>query len=211
MQTAESPDEKAANGSAAPVVVVAGTKTKLEKTQSLLTVASTSVGLIGVIGSIFTYAAATFYTGTVEVQPQQDTPGVVVKVYTKEGHESVFHSKHIELMPGDYHLEISAPTGKVVHVETKVAFHKTHKVPVDLGQAPPASAQPAQDGSANIYADVFGTSNIVNKPVEATAQPEPAHKKRWWQFWRHSSEDETKNNDLEKNSDSAKEEETTKQ
>ena len=138
----------------------AGGKTKLEKTQSMLTIVSTSIGLLGVAGSVFAYAASTFYTGAVEVQAHPDSAGVVVKVYTREGHESVFHSKHIELMPGEYHLEVNSPEGKVVHAETKIEFHKKTIIAVDFGQ-----------------------------PAEAAAPPRVTKKRHWWQFWRHSSDD----------------------
>jgi hypothetical protein len=157
----------------------AGGKTKLEKTQSMLSIVSTSIGLLGVAGSVFAYAASTFYTGTVEVQAHPDSAGVVVKVYTRDGHESVFHSKHIELMPGEYHLEVNSPEGKIVHAETKVEFHKKNIVPVDFGQ-----------------------------PVEAAAPPAVTKKKHWWQFWRHSSEDASK--DVAKTEDVAKTDDAAK-
>lgn len=142
--------------SIAPSQATAPQKTKLEKTQSLLTVASTSIGLLGVAGSIFTFALSTFYTGTVEVAPDKNIAGVVVKVYTKEGHESVFHAKQINLMPGEYHLEISSPAGKVVHSEAKIEFNKTTKIPVSFDDPAPAGSAP------------------------------PKARKRWWQFWKRS-------------------------
>ena len=52
-------------GAHAPAHPVVPQKTKLEKTQSLLTVVSTSIGLMGVAGSVFAMGLATFYTGAV--------------------------------------------------------------------------------------------------------------------------------------------------
>lgn len=147
-------------------------KTKLEKTQSILTIASTSVGLLGIAGSVCSIALATFYTGVVEVSPTQDAAGLVVKVYTKEGHESVFHSRHLELMPGDYHLEVNSPEGKVAHFDTKVQFHKTNVIPVSF------SAQNEAESSS-------------------AAEAKKMQKKRhWWQFWRHSDAESDSSNKL---------------
>lgn len=114
-------------------------KTKLEKTQSWLTIISTSVGLMGIAGSTFAFAVSTFYTGSIDVKPDFATPGMVVKVYTSEGHETVFHTTHISLMPGQYHLEIVSPNGRVVHQDTKVSFHHNNDIYVKLG-APPQDA-----------------------------------------------------------------------
>src|SRR5262249_30222913 len=99
-------------------------------------------------------------TGTIEVRPASEIAGMKVKVYTKEGHESVYHSKHIELMPGEYHLEICLPDGKVVHRESKVEFHQTNVIPVSFAQA-----------------------------TDTVTQAIPAKKRRWWQFWRYFSDD----------------------
>lgn len=111
-------------------------KTKLEKTQSWLTIISTSVGLMGIAGSTFAFAVSTFYTGSIDVKPDFATPGMVVKVYTSEGHETVFHTSHISLMPGQYHLEIVSPNGRVVHQDTKVTFHHNNDIYVKLGSPP---------------------------------------------------------------------------
>ena len=140
-------------------------KTRLEKTQSLLTIISTSLGLIGIAGSTFAFAASTFYTGSVDVRPDFETPGLVVKVYTSEGHQSIFHAKHINLMPGDYHLEICSPNGKVAHRDCKIKFHKNNIINVNLGPPPAESAETAAaaqaltaqgDGNANPASSIFG-------------------------------------------------------
>lgn len=164
-------------------------KTKLEKTQSWLTIISTSVGLLGIAGSTFAFAVSSFYTGSIDVKPDFDTPGMVVKVYTSEGHESVFHTKHINLMPGQYHLEIVSPNGRVIHRDTKVSFHHNSDIYVTLGPPPQGStisanpvdatssdsSQPeAKDGLGalvNFGATASGgsASNSTSEPASSTA------------------------------------------
>ena len=126
-------------------------KSKLDKTQSLLTVISTSIGLMGVAGSALAMSLSTLYTGAVEVRPDADAADVVVRVYSKDGHESVFHTKHIDLMPGDYHLEISSGEGRVAHADTRVRFHKTNTIPVIFRRSARQIAS-AHNGSANASA-----------------------------------------------------------
>ncbi len=140
-----------------------GQKTRLEKTQSLLSVISSSVGLIGVAGSVFAFAVSSFYVGSVDIKPDREYPGLSVKVYTKEGHESLFHCKHISLMPGEYHLEISAPEKKALHLDTKISFNKNNEIPVSFDGLD--SSKPGQNAELN---------------------PESRSKKRWWQFWKRS-------------------------
>ncbi len=172
-------------------------KSKVEKTQSLLSLVSTTIGLIGVAGSVFAFATATFYTGSVEVKPDRDVPGVVVKVYTKEGHESVFHAKHIDLMPGSYHLEISAPDSKVVHYETKVRFHKTSTVPISLTPAQESkqeSAKPTDENAevSNETGDNSASTDLAHSPFFAKQEKESEgtpKKRHWWQFWKRSAND----------------------
>jgi len=165
-------------------------KTRLEKTQSWLTIISTSVGLMGIAGSTFAFAVSSFYTGSIDVKPDCDTPGMVVKVYTSEGHESVFHTKHINLMPGQYHLEIVSPNGRVIHRDTKISFRHNNDIYVKLGPAPqdatissslggapsPDSAQPeAKDGLGalvNFAGTPSGASNSTSTSSPSTASIE---------------------------------------
>lgn len=191
-------------------------KSKLERTQSLLTVISTSIGLMGVVGSALAMGISTFCTGAIEVRPNSESTPVIVKVYGKDGHESVFHTKHIELMPGDYHLEISSTDSKsVVHADTKVQFHKTNTVPVSFGRSAhlvdsistssnvPDFARVAQTEIATAAGNILG--NLAKPRQDATpAQQEPAaesestleakstatdsaKKHHWWQIWKRSS------------------------
>jgi hypothetical protein len=134
-------------------------KTAVEKTQSLLTIVSTAIGILGAIGTGCVWLASTFYVGHLELKSEKEVPGMAVKVYTKEGHESVFHTKWIDLMPGKYHIEVIGPKGISQHEDVSVEFNKTHTLNVAL----PVEAKAAEE-------------------------PTPKKKKRWFQFWKSDKE-----------------------
>lgn len=134
-------------------------KSGVEKTQSLLTIVSTAIGILGAIGTGCVWLASTFYVGHLELKSGKEVPGMAVKVYTKEGHESVFHTKWIDLMPGKYHIEVIGPKGLSQHEDISVEFNKTHTLNVALPVEPQAAAEPA-----------------------------PKKKKRWFQFWKSDKE-----------------------
>lgn len=135
----------------------ASAKSGVEKTQSLLTIISTSIGILGAVGTGTVWLASTFYVGHLELKTEKEQPGMAVKVYTKEGHESVFHTKWIDLMPGKYHIEVTGPKGQSQHQDIAVEFNKTHTVNVSF---------PEEE----------------SKPVEAADSGKK--KKRWYQFWK---------------------------
>jgi hypothetical protein len=152
-------------------------RSKLERTQSLLTVISTSIGLMGVAGSIVAFGISNFYTGAVEVRPPADTPDLIVKVYGKDGHESVFHTRHIDLVPGNYHLEVSSGDGGVAHADATVRFHKTSTVPVVFRRPQRQSlASSTLSGAANV-ARAAGTEiaslagSIFSSPAKSPKEP----------------------------------------
>lgn len=130
-------------------------KTGVEKTQSVLTIVSTSIGILGAIGTGCVWLASTFYVGHLELKTENEQPGMAVKVFTKEGHESIFHTKWIDLMPGKYHIEVISPKGKSQHEDISVEFNKTHTVKVSFPAEPKAAEEPTSK-----------------------------KKKRWYQFWR---------------------------
>ena len=137
-----------------PVTASPAPKTGAEKAQSWLTVASTAAGVIGAIGTGAVWLIANFYTGTVEVQPDQPVESVMIKVYDTKGKESTFHSKSLQLMPGSYHLEVVMPDGHSKHFDTAVKFGETTALPMNVSAA--------------------------TKQTE----PEPTKKRRWFQFWK---------------------------
>ncbi|MBY0549914.1 MAG: hypothetical protein K2W95_21755 [Candidatus Obscuribacterales bacterium] len=138
----------------ASVAASAPAKTGAEKAQSWLTVASTAAGVIGAVGTGAVWLIANFYTGTVEVRPDQPVESVTIKVYDTKGKESTFHSKNLQLMPGTYHLEVVMPDGHSKHFDTAVRFGETTPLPMSVSEA--------------------------GKQTE----PEPTKKKRWFQFWK---------------------------
>lgn len=210
-RTKEFEDEANAAGSkVTPSAHPVAHKSKLEKTQSLLTVISTSIGLLGVAGSLIAMGLSTFYTGAIEVRPQPDSSDLVVRVYSKEGRESVFHTKHIEVMPGDYHLEIASSDGRVAHADTRVKFHKTNTVRVVFQRSVKAGGTPGSssaDAGKPGLADVAGNiiKDLTSPPQKGSAAEQQEQtvaaeapknsakeeessdrtpKKRWWQIWK---------------------------
>lgn len=175
-------------------------KTPLEKTQSMLTVISTAIGLLGIAGSTFAFAVSSFYTGTLQIKAQNEIPGLCVKVHTSEGHESVFYSKNIKLMPGDYELEISYPGKKPSHREAKVAFNKTTLVDLSDSNGIIASPDLNESSLSSSYqekADSSTQSSESEDPAVANGIQEEnesgdrksARKKKWWQFWKKDLKD----------------------
>lgn len=136
------------------------TKPKVERLQSYVSLTSTTIGICGAVGSLFVWLAANLYVGTVEITCPQAVDSVVVKVYDREGHEAVYHSKSFHLMPGNYHLEITLPDGKPLHKDVQVSFNQTLNVPVSMLEE--------------------------NRDAEASSSRK--EKRHWWQFWRSKDE-----------------------
>ena len=146
----------------AGVTTTSATKTGVDKAQSWLTVASTTFGIIGAVGTGAVWLIANFYTGTVEVKANQPVESVIIKVYDTRGKETTFHSKTLQLMPGTYHLEVVLPDGRSRHFDTAVKFGETSALAV----------------------------SVSDKASETEA--EPVKKKRWFQFWRSENDQEQK-------------------
>src|SRR4030095_15771078 len=99
-------------------------KTKVERASSYLSLASTTIGVLGAAGTLFVWLAANFYVGDIEVQPDQVLESVVVKVYDQKGQEASFHTPRFQLMPGSYHLEIVPNGGGAQHTDVVVKFRE---------------------------------------------------------------------------------------
>ncbi|MBY0359315.1 MAG: hypothetical protein K2W82_15040 [Candidatus Obscuribacterales bacterium] len=123
MPNIQTPERAAAQPAAKP---------KIERVHSYLTVASTAIGICGALGSLFVWLAANFYVGNIELKPEEQLDSLVVKVYNREGHESTYHSKSFQLMPGKYHLEVLLPENKSRHFDTEVIFQKTTEIPFSV-------------------------------------------------------------------------------
>jgi hypothetical protein len=138
-------------------------KTKVEKAQSYLALASTSIGIIGAVGTVFVWLTASFFTGDLQINPDKPVPSMMVKVVDSKGQQAVYYNKCVALMPGDYHLEFGIPDKQpTVHADAHVNLWKkteiAYAVPATLVEAPP---DPNADGSA---------------------------KRKWWQFWKRRSD-----------------------
>lgn len=137
---------------------------KIVKTKETLGLISTTLPIIGAIGTLCVWLISTYYVGDVELSTVGDKQlaRVTVKVYDPKGHEATYHTPKFQLMPGSYHLEITPEGQATQHAETEVSFNKRSEVKIAL-------AEPQADGE---------------KPEEGEKE-EQSGKKRWWQFWRH--------------------------
>ena len=171
-----------------PIVITAPPKSKVDKAQSLLTVISTSIGIMGALGSLAVWSASAFYVGHIHVKAEQDIPEMAVKVYTKEGHESVFHTKWIDLMPEKYHIEVVGPKGQSVHRDVAVRFNETIDIPVSFEL--PKAGENSELGSAVENGTKSGTPESTNESTNESMKESKAgkKKKRWFQFWRSGEE-----------------------
>lgn len=138
-------------------VASTSSKSGVDKAQSWLTVLSTGAGVVGAVGTGAVWLVANFYTGTVEVSPDQPVESVIVKVYDTKGKESTFHSKSLQLMPGSYHMEVVLPDGHSKHFDAAVKFGEKTTLPMR-----------------------------VSEQVKQETESEPVRKKRWFQFWKKS-------------------------
>lgn len=143
----------------------ASPQNKVTKTSHYLSMTSTTLGILGALGTFGVWAAANFYTGTVQVKAQDTeavqnssgNQGLIIKAYSSKGSEAVFHSPSFALMPGHYHLEIKHEGTKTKHAEVDVEFQKTSPVVVTFTED-----------------DLRTTS-----------------KHHWWQVWKKDSDNNT--------------------
>src|SRR5262249_32915936 len=112
----------------APVAVQG--KTRVEKLQGYLGVVSTTLGIIGAIGTAFVWIAANVFVGDVEIRPSKPVEAVMVKVIDRKGQQSIYYSKHVQLMPGSYHLELGVPDKQPTrHLDVNIQLWKSAVIP----------------------------------------------------------------------------------
>jgi hypothetical protein len=113
-----------------------------------ITTVSTTLPIIGAVGTAAVWLAANFYTGDVEILTDRPFNSLEVRVSDKKGHESVFHSPSFQLMPGQYHLEVTVDAQHKQHFDVKAAFHKHQKLNVHV---PENGAPVAVSGGGQSY------------------------------------------------------------
>lgn len=129
-------------------------KSKVEKAGHYLTVASTALGICGVLGTVFVWVTANFLLSDVEVKTDKPVESLIVKVYDRKGEESIFHTPSFQVLPGKYHLDVLPQGAKTVHCDLTVKFGRKAEVPISV---------------------VSG--------MEEQLEPESG-KRHWWQFWK---------------------------
>jgi len=138
---------------------------KVGRAHSYLGLVSTALGVCGALGTLFVWLVASFYVGDVEVRPDKNAEALVVKAYNSKGQEATFHTRRFQLMPGTYHLEITADGGATKHADTEVKFNKMSVVPVVINS--PAEGQ------------------FADRASDAGQQTTGRRHHHWWQFWRY--------------------------
>ena len=133
------------------------TKSKVERAQHLVHTVSMTVGVIGATGTALVWLAANVFVGDVVIQPDKPVQSVIVKVYDKRGQDATYHLRQFQLMPGNYHLEVTPDGNKTQHADVEVKFGQKCVVPVTVTSG--------QDDSAG-------------------DMEQPSQKHHWWQFWR---------------------------
>jgi hypothetical protein len=138
--------------------------TKTAKTKETLSLLSTALPLIGVLGTAFVWLAANFYVGTVDIKPSAEYQEITVKVFDQKGAESQFHTSHFLLQPGKYHFAISLDDKGARHLDAEVVLGRTSNIKLIEPETQSVSSQTSSDQAA-------------------------ASRKHWWQFWKKSSSD----------------------
>ena len=146
----EKPEAAAAPRTATPA------PSKMSRTKDVISILTTALPIIGAVGTLFVWLTANLYVGDVEVRLSRPYSNVTVKVCDARGQEATFNTPHFQLMPGDYHLVVTADDAIPHHADAKVEFHNRSIIDIELA-----------------------TNNDDQK-----SNQEKLSKKRWWQFWR---------------------------
>ncbi len=128
---------------------------KLSTAKDTLALMATSIPVLGLFGSGVVWAAGTYYVGDVNIATDKPFHNLTVKAFDLKGHETTFHTPRFQLMPGRYHLEITADNVSARRADTVVNFQQLSNVPIEL------------------------TDEAV---IETAA--EKSKKRHWWHLWR---------------------------
>ena len=138
-----------------PVTTEKPAKTQVEKVHNYMVLASTTIGVLGALGTGFVWLAANFCVGDIEIRPDKPVESIVTKVTDKHGQQSFFFGNHVQVMPGTYHLEVGVPDKTLKQVDATVEMWKSQAIPV-----------------------------IVPVALSKAPEEQPPDKKHWWQFWK---------------------------
>ncbi len=138
-----------------PAVVTPSRANKIATAKDTLALMATSIPVLGLLGSGVVWAAGTYYVGDVNIATDKPFHNLTVKAFDVKGHETTFHTPRFQLMPGRYHLEITADNVSSRRADTVVNFQQLSNVPVELTD---------------------------ESTMEAAA--EKSKKRHWWQLWR---------------------------
>jgi hypothetical protein len=114
---------------------------KVQSVQSYMTMVSTGLGILGAVGTGFVWLYCNFYTGELDFKPSNPVDMLTVKVSDTKGHQSIYYTKQVHLMPGTYHVEVEVPNGTAQHFDTTVEFHKTNTIAVEVPASPDAKTE----------------------------------------------------------------------
>jgi len=89
-----------------------------------LQIASTTLSIAGALGTLFVWSAANFYVGDVEVIADHPYQSLVVDVFDHKGQGTTFHTNKFQLMPGRYHVEVTADGKSKQPADVEVQFGK---------------------------------------------------------------------------------------
>ncbi len=162
---------------------------RVERTHRLIHTASMACGIAGAVGAAGVWLAANIYVGDIEISPDKSVQSVLIKVYDKKGQDATYHLKHFQLMPGNYHLEVTADGGPAQHAEIKVEFGQKCIVPVTVKTATAGTAVQKAEGEAaeqTIKATAEPSAGAVDSSTDESMDKasEQTRKRHWWQFWR---------------------------
>ncbi|HEY9778445.1 MAG TPA: hypothetical protein V6C81_32100 [Planktothrix sp.] len=185
-------------------------KDKLQLVQNML-------AITGMVGTLFVWGAANFYVGDVEIVPNRGYQNISIQVFDRKGQETTYHNLKFQLMPGMYHIEVTADGSAKYPADIEVQFAQKRQLLVALGNpsatppAAPQKEQQPQEQPAQTTSEVSSTApplpaqwaSTTQTQLKTEAKPEQVSSEsqsegsqqsdgdghhHWWQF-RHKKVD----------------------
>jgi hypothetical protein len=138
-------------------------KSGSHKAKETLNLFATAVlPIVGALGTLCVFLIANFYVGDVEVSPASPFHTLEIHAYNKKGQEAIFHSPRFQLMPDDYHFEITIDSAVKQQADAAVRFRERTLVKINQPAAP-------------LQPDL--------------TQADSVKKKHWWQLWKKARDE----------------------